>query len=214
MPQRGPCYPARSGHTAPDGAARMNDEIDRLFAQVHAIEDEIEQRIAVQRERFRYRLSNGRAVFEDEVGKLHRSLRTGLWRYLRQTPWRHLAVAPVIYSVLVPIALLDLWISVYQAICFRAWGIARARRADFVVIDRHRLGYLNAVEKLNCLYCGYANGVLGYAREIAGRTEQFWCPIRHASRIKRPHAQYRDFAAYGDAAAYQARLDELRRKLR
>jgi N-glycosylase/DNA lyase len=73
---------------------------------------------------------------------------------------------------------------------------------------------LNAIEKLNCVYCGYANGVLAYAREIAGRTEQYWCPLRHALRVRGPHAQYRDFVEYGDAAGYRARLEELRARLR
>ena len=46
-------------------------------------------------------------------------------------------------------------------------------RGQYIVIDRHRLKYLNAIEKLNCVYCGYGNGVIAYARDIAGRTEQY-----------------------------------------
>jgi hypothetical protein len=47
-----------------------------------------------------------------------------------------------------------------------------------ISFDRRKLAYLNAIEKLNC---DYANGILTYAREIASRTEQFWCPIKHAA---------------------------------
>src|SRR4029079_2678571 len=96
--------------------------------------------------------------------------------------------APIIYSLVVPVAILDLWITVYQQLCFPVYGIARVRRSGYIVIDRHHLGYLNGIEKLNCMYCSYANGVFGYVREIAGRTEQYWCPIRHAKRIRNPHA--------------------------
>jgi hypothetical protein len=32
-------------------------------------------------------------------------------------------------------------------------------------IDRHRLGYLNVIEKANCVYCSYANGVVAYVRD-------------------------------------------------
>jgi hypothetical protein len=113
----------------------------------------------------------------------------------------------------VPIALLDLWISVYQAICFRAFGIARVRRSAYIVIDRQHLAYLNAIEKLNCVYCGYANGVFAYVREIAGRTEQYWCPIRHARRVRAPHIHYRHFVDYGDADGYRRRLIPLRQDL-
>ena len=50
--------------------------------------------------------------------------------------------------------------------------------------------------------------------EIAGRTEQYWCPIRHAKRVRAPHAHYREFVDYGDAAGYQQQLPLLRAKLK
>lgn len=192
----------------------MNDELDRLFVQVHAIEDEIERRLAEHRAQFRYRLAKGKARFEAEVVQAHRRLRIGVLRYVIGAPWRHLLVAPVIYAMVLPLALLDLSMTLYQWICFSAWGIERVRRRSHVVLDRHRLAYLNAIERLNCVYCGYGNGVLSYAREISARTEQYWCPIRHATQVRGAHARYRDFVEYGDADAYRARLAELRAKLR
>jgi hypothetical protein len=114
----------------------------------------------------------------------------------------------------VPIALLDLWISLYQLICFPVYRIPLVKRRGFIVFDRQHLAYLNAIEKANCLYCGYANGVLAYVREIAARTEQFWCPIRHAKRLRAPHAHYRLFVDYGDAEGYHKRLPILRDELK
>jgi hypothetical protein len=134
--------------------------------------------------------------------------------FIRQSSPINLLTAPLLYSMIVPIALLDLWVSVYQAICFRTYGIERVRRSAYVVIDRHHLGYLNGIEKLNCVYCGYATGVFSYVREIAGRTEQYWCPIRHAKRVRAPHAQYRHFVDYGDAEGYRSRLIPLREVLK
>jgi hypothetical protein len=122
--------------------------------------------------------------------------------------------APVIYSVLVPFLLLDAWVTLFQAVCFRAWGIRRVRRRDFFAIDRHRLPYLNAVEKAHCLFCSYANGLLAYVREIAARTEQYWCPIRHGRRVRAAHDRYLSFVPYGDATAYRDRLPALRDAVR
>jgi hypothetical protein len=192
----------------------MNAELDRLFTQIHDIEADIEAKLAAYRTRFRYRLTNGKAVFEAEAKKANARLRTSIPRYLRETPLKHILVAPIIYAMIVPIVLLDLSVSAYQWICFTAWGIARVSRRDYIAIDRHRLGYLNAIEKLNCVYCGYGNGVLAYVREVFGRTEQYWCPIRHATQIRGAHARYKDFADYGDAEKYRAKLDDLRAKLR
>jgi hypothetical protein len=85
-------------------------------------------------------------------------------------------------------------------------------RATYIVIDRH-LAYLNGIEKLNCVYCGYANGVFAYVREIAGRTEQYWCPIRHAKRVRTPHGHYHRFVDSGDAEGYHRQLPALRHEL-
>lgn len=80
------------------------------------------------------------------------------------------------------------------------------------MIDRHKLAYLR-IEKLNCAYCGYANGVFAYVREIAGRTEAYWCPIKHGERTRDPHGYYDDFATCGDPQGYKRRLPALRRSL-
>lgn len=192
----------------------MNQELDRLFARIHAIEDEIEQRLAEHRAPFKYRITEGKAAFEPPVREAHRGHRMGVLRYLREAKLKHILTVPVIYASALAFLLLDATLTLYQWICFSAWGIARVRRRDYIVIDRHRLGYLNAIEKMNCVYCGYANGILAYAREIAGRTEQYWCPIRHATQIRGAHARYKEFVDYGDAAGYRVRLEELRTKLR
>jgi hypothetical protein len=81
-------------------------------------------------------------------------------------------------------------------------------------IDRYRLEYLNAIEKVNCTYCSYANGLIAYIREIAARTEQFWCPIKHGHRVRSPHQRYPLFADYGDAAGYRVRSGQLRTALK
>ena len=81
------------------------------------------------------------------------------------------------------------------------------------MVDRYRLGYLNIFERLNCAYCGYANGVIAYAREITARTEQYWCPIKHARKVLGSHARYAHFLDYGEAEDYAVKLDESRRRL-
>jgi hypothetical protein len=64
------------------------------------------------------------------------------------------------------------------------------------------------------VFCGYATGVFAYVREVSGRTEQYWCPIRHAKRIRAPHPHYRGFVEYGDAEGYRQRLIPLRDALK
>jgi hypothetical protein len=191
----------------------MASQIDDLLDGIARLEREVEAELDRARSRWRYKLEAGRVRFEREVRLAHRRLRLSVPRYLHESSVRNLLTAPVIYTMIVPIVFLDASFSLYQAICFRAYGIARVRRSDYLVVDRHHLAYLNGIEKLNCVYCGYANGVFAYVREIAARTEQYWCPIRHARSIHNPHARYRNFVDYGDAEGYHRRLIPLRRQL-
>jgi hypothetical protein len=191
----------------------MKGRIDELFERIGELEREIEFELGRARQVWRYRIEAGRIRFERDVHVMHRRLKQSIPRFIRESEPLNLLSAPLIYSLIVPITLLDVWITLYQQICFRLYGIALVQRRAYIVIDRHHLAYLNGIEKLNCVYCGYANGVFAYVREIAGRTEQYWCPIRHASRVRSPHDHYRDFTDYGDAAGYKRELPVLRRKL-
>ena len=150
----------------------MPSPLDDLLERAGRIEREIEHELNQAREHWRYRIDAGRVRFEQDVRAAHQRLKQSIPAYLRESNPLHLLVAPVIYSLIVPIAILDMWISLYQVICFPIFGISRVRRGAYIVFDRQHLAYLNLIEKVNCGYCGYANGVLGYVREIAGRTEQ------------------------------------------
>jgi hypothetical protein len=55
--------------------------------------------------------------------------------------------------------------------------------------------------------------LFAYIREVAARTEQYWCPIKHARRIVSAHERYHGFADYGDAEAYHGELEALRNEL-
>lgn len=189
----------------------LEDIQERLAAARRELEEELDRRIAAQRDRFRYELQQGKVRFERDMREWQTKYRTGLWRYVTRGHLAYLLTAPLIYGLIFPLVLLDLSVTIYQQVCFRVYGIERVNRGDHVLIDRHHLAYLNGLEKLNCIYCGYANGVIAYAREIAGRTERFWCPIKHASRAADPHPYFEKFLEYGDAEAYRAWVESYRR---
>lgn len=190
----------------------LEEVLGRLQKLQAELETEIEQLLKEKRRQFHYTLEQGRVRFEKGFKALQRQQRMGLWRYLRGARLGHVLSAPIIYSLILPLVLLDLMISVYQHTCFRIYGIPRVRRADYLRVDRLQLSYLNAIEKLHCLYCSYGNGVVEYCREISARTEQYWCPIKNARRTPDPHHRVERFFDYGDADAYKQRLDSLRRQ--
>lgn len=186
----------------------MTPNIEELLARIRALQDEVEQQYAQLRAEYARR----REALADRFIELQRRQRVSLWRYLRESRLTVLLTAPIIYSGWLVFALLDLFVSLYQTTCFPAYGIPKVRRRDYLSFDRTELPYLNAIEKFNCLYCSYGNGVLAYAREIGARTEQYWCPIKHARRVRDAHERYPAFFEHGDAEAFRQGLERLRRQ--
>ncbi len=188
----------------------MTTQLDLLMERLREIQAEIEVELAKRREELRFHLENRRIVFEQEVLRLHRQIKVGLTRYIREANPLVVVTAPVIYSMIVPIVLLDIWVMAYQAVCFPVYGIPKVSRRDYLVFDRNHLAYLNALEKINCAYCSYANGAIAFVREVASRTEIYWCPIKHARRILGPHPHYEGFADFGDVEGYRARIAQMK----
>ena len=187
--------------------------IETIIARIRALQEELEAELAKRREALRYRLENGRVVFDREALLRHRRLRVRLSDFLKRTRLLVVLSAPVIYALIVPFVLLDLSVWIYQTICFPVYGIPKVPRSRHIRIDRHKLVYLNALQKLNCVYCGYCNGVIAHVREVAGRTEAYWCPIKHAGSVSDPHRHYADFIDFGDAEGFVEGADERRRQV-
>lgn len=191
----------------------MNDKIRELLIQITTLEDEIEAILHKQREQVLVRFKDGKFRIREELEQAHRSLKQNLWRWMLDSRPRNLISAPFIYAMIIPFVIMDLCLTSYQWICFPLYRIGRVRRSSYIILDRHRLNYLNSIEKFNCVYCGYANGLLGYAREIAARTELYWCPVKHAGRIRDRHSQYHDFLDYGEGEDFHAHVAEIRRSI-
>ena len=192
----------------------MTLRMQELATEIVRLQGELDREIEARRKVLGWEFKKGVVEFDQGITMVHRKLRVGMTKFLARSPIATILVSPVIYSMVLPILLVDIWASLYQAICFRVYRIPQVRRSDFVVIDRERLAYLNWIEALNCVYCDYGNGAIAYVREIASRTEQYWCPIKHALKITDPHQRYYQFLEYGDADGYRDRLDQFRDQLR
>ena len=133
------------------------------------------------------------------------------YRKHRERIPKHLLSLLFIYPPLVPMIFLDLFLEVYHRICFPLYGYPYVKRSAYIRIDRHKLSYLRWWQKLNCIYCGYANGLVHYATVIAGETERYWCSIQHKKvrgEVFYSPEHHKDFVPYGDKKALEAFLHE------
>jgi hypothetical protein len=192
----------------------MNKRVQEILNQIRELEDELKITLQEHEAKLSYQIEGSKVRFDQAIKSAHKRVKTGLLTWLRNSRPQSVLSVPFIYGMIVPIAMFDLSLTVYQVICFRLYGIARVARSDYIIIDRQHLNYLNVLEKLNCVYCGYGNGVISYAREIISRTEQYWCPIKHARKVLDAHPRYSAFLDYGDATDYPIRLIGFRTALK
>lgn len=188
----------------------MNEKINDIVNRIKVLESELETELDHAREQIRYRLEGNKVRFEREMLNQQRRFKVNLLRYALLPRPQHVITAPFIYALLPLLLLLDLFASLYHAVCFPLLGIPKVKRSDYLIFDRQHLAYLNLLEMVNCVYCSYGNGLLAYLTEMIARTEQYWCPIKHARRMLGTHQRHRHFTAYGDAEAWRRDLDKIR----
>ncbi|OGR63780.1 MAG: hypothetical protein A2X30_09170 [Elusimicrobia bacterium GWB2_63_16] len=186
----------------------MKEKINELLTRISALEAQLQEEYRKAGDDF----ARKRLAMAGEFMRQQRRYKIGLFRFLLRSRVPVLLTAPVIYLGWGPFLLMDLFVTIYQRLCFPIYRIPRVRRADYMAFDRADLPYLNLIEKFNCLYCSYGNGVAAYTREVAARTEQYWCPIKHARHIKAAHERYSIFIDHGDGEAYRQGLARLRHK--
>lgn len=190
-----------------------NNKIRKICDQIAALENELSTAVEEQNGRLRYQVDGKRVVFEQEIKESHQIAKLGVLRWFMTVRPQNYFTMPIIYGLAVPLLFLDLCISFYQLTCFPVYRISKVRRADYLVLDHQHLAYLNILEKMHCMYCSYAVGLLAYAREITARTEEYFCPIKHARKILSAHSRYERFLDYGEADNFQGKLEEIRTQL-
>lgn len=191
----------------------MNDKIRELLDQITKLEDELRIALRAQPSTILFQINGKRIEFEQSIKESHRRLKTNFFRWLITNRPQNLLTGPIIYSMIIPLVVTDLFVSFYQAICFPVYGIKKVRRGDYIIFDRQHLSYLNFVEKFHCSYCAYGSGMIAYVSEIIARTEQYFCPIKHARKILGTHRRYVRFLDYGDAEDYEGKLESYRQRL-
>jgi len=191
----------------------MNKTIQEILNKIASLEKELQDEIEKEEKKIGLCFEEGKICFNKELIQTQKNHLEDLFTYLKNAPILYVITAPIIYGLIIPAIILDISVSIYQAINFRVYKIAMVKRSDYIVFDRGYLAYLNIIEKINCMYCSYFNGLMAYVGEIAARTEQFWCPIKHAKRIAYRHSRYGRFLPYGDAKAYREELEKLRLEL-
>lgn len=191
----------------------MNDRIQQILNQITELEDDLRIALSEQQSTMFFQIKGKRIEFEQSIKETHKRLKTNFFRWLVTYRPQNLLTGPIIYSMIIPLLITDFFVTFFQLTCFPIYGIKKVRRSDYIVYDRQQLNYLNFIEKFHCTYCAYGNGMIAYVSEVIARTEQYFCPIKHARKILGTHSRYARFLEYGDAENYEEKLEEYRKAL-
>lgn len=188
----------------------MNDRVQQLLNQITELEDELRNALNEQQSSIYFQIKGKRVEFEKSIKQAHRKLKKNFFHWLVTNRPQNLITGPIIYSMIIPLLITDFFVTFYQLTCFPIYGIKKVKRDEYIIFDRHQLNYLNFVEKFHCTYCAYGNGMIAYVSEIVARTEQYFCPIKHARKILGIHGRYAQFIEFGDAESYENKLESIR----
>lgn len=124
--------------------------------------------------------------------------------------FREYLFSPVVYLFAIPLVLFHISIEIYHRLAFWGYKIPYVSMREFFIFDRHNIRHLSKIEKVNCVYCSYANGLMAYSKEIAARSERYWCPFKHKDKNpSQPHSHYENFIDFyerGDVVSKQLEL--------
>jgi hypothetical protein len=82
--------------------------------------------------------------------------------HIRRIGWvRTLAGALSMYTCIPGLMIMHVTgcVALYQWLLRPLLGLSRVRWADHVIIDRHRIEGMSWLDKFNCMFCSYANGL-------------------------------------------------------
>ena len=186
----------------------MNSRIKKIIDKIDLLNESLKTEYDKLADKYGFSVKKRKVIFLKKIRQKNRLFRIPAWKYVFPKNFRHLLSMPFIYVMIVPLVILDLFIIVYNWIALPLYRIPIVKRKDHFIYDRRFLDYLNIIEKINCLYCSYANGLISYATEIAARTERYWCPIKASRKPKTHHGWYNDFADYGNPEEWKEKINQ------
>ncbi len=181
----------------------MRNKIEKLLQEIREKREELWAEYEKLKEKYGYVIEKWKIRFSEEMKKRNRFYKKSVWDSIFSARVREVLSMPFIYMMIVPAIILDFFLFVYQNTALRLYKVPLVKRSEYIIFERKHLDYLNWIQKINCLYCSYINGLFSYAVEVAGRTEKYWCPIKYASRKKWWHDWEEYFADYGDPEKFK-----------
>ena len=181
----------------------MKNKINKLLEDIRIKKEEISKEYEKLKEKYWFKIIGKKIIWNSWKKEELKKFRKSAWETIFSAEIREILSFPFIWFMLIPSIILDICLFIYQNTAIRLYKIPLVKRSDYIVFDRKQLAYLNWIQKLDCIYCSYVNWLFQYAVEVAGRTEKYWCPIKHARKKAWTHDWEEHFADYWDVEGFK-----------
>lgn len=175
-----------------------NQRIAKILETIEKLKKDLRKEYLGLQEKYDFFVQKRKIVFSLGAKNKQRAQKMNVWIYALTPDIKHLISMPFIYWMIFPAIILDIFLYFYQWAALLFYWIPRAERKDYFIYDRRFLVYLNIIQKFNCLYCSYVNWLFAFAVEVGSRTEQYWCPIKHAVNSDSEHKYFKYYSDYWD----------------
>lgn len=175
----------------------MSSKINQILNDIRKKKEDLLVEYENLKLKYGFVIEKWKIIFNSETKAKNRLLKKSILESIFSARVREVLSVPFIYAMIIPSVFLHIFLWIYQQTALRLYGIPLVKIKDYIVFDRKELDYLNVIQKFNCMYCSYVNWLYSYWVEIAGRTEKYWCPIKHAKKMKGWHDWQEYFADYG-----------------
>jgi hypothetical protein len=186
----------------------IDSKIKKYLEKIDLLHESLQKEYERLATKYGFSIAKRRIIFIKKFNERNRNFRIPVWKYVIPKNIRHFLSIPFIYMMIIPAVILDLFIMLYNVVALPLYRIPKVERKDHFIYDRQFLAYLNIIQKINCIYCSYVNGLFSYATEIGARTERYWCPIKAAHKPISNHRLYKDFADYGSPEQWSEKFNQ------
>ena len=186
----------------------MESKIKKIIEKIENLNESLQEEYKSMSDKYGFSIKKRKVIFLQKFKKRNKEFRIPTWKYAIPKNIRHIISMPFIYMMIVPAGLLDLFLIMYNRTALPLYRISPVKRSDHFIYDRQFLDYLNIIQKINCFYCSYVNGLFSFASEIGAQTERYWCPLKAAKNPKFHHSLYKEFADYGNPEEWNEKFNK------
>ncbi len=100
----------------------MNEQIEQILKKISYLEKKLQDELRKEDKLFDFTFEGKKVCFNKELLKEQQKHLEDIFTYLKNAPILYIITSPIIYGLIIPALILDITVTIYQAINFRVYN--------------------------------------------------------------------------------------------